>query len=352
MVARSLSLLTLLCACSTQETTTSQPAASVPVAARTASAALSVGPPLSTTPPKQAPPERARWAGSQTELLSLVPKHAPKHDAWLARHVDIGGPGKMNQGNHAIAHHAIGRRACREGLNALTLQTPQQRERCAGHPNMVPIYRDGDDKGAKTCVDIFDFPTPGCVLPLVWGGASSARALCRKLGKRLCTQDEWALACAGDPAGGADRRYAYGDELDLTTCNTNKSKEKYNRGHGCDPATIHTAWETCSTNTEPAGAFPRCRSRFGVFDLHGNVAEAMTRFDAAEGKNMSQLKGSAFFYTDVHRADVPQKGGEEPRSDTYSDHCRHDPRWHVQDMAKAWHVNYHLGFRCCLTVAE
>ena len=43
-------------------------------------------------------------------------------------------------------------------------------------------------------------------------------------GKRLCTQQEWSLACRSDPAGGADSTYAYGDELDLARCNTNKPR--------------------------------------------------------------------------------------------------------------------------------
>jgi hypothetical protein len=46
-------------------------------------------------------------------------------------------------------------------------------------------------------------------------------------------------------------------------------------------------------------ADPRCRSRFGVFDQHGNVAEIMTRLEPADGEVKSQLKGSALFYVDA-----------------------------------------------------
>ena len=186
----------------------------------------------------------------------------------------------------------------------------------------------------------------------MWSGATQAKLLCQKLGKRLCTQEEWMFACAGDPAGGKEQRYAYGDALDLAKCNTEKAKKRLNRDVDgevvpCNPHSIHTAWDTCSTNTEPSGSFPECRSRFGVFDLHGNVAEAMTRWDAEEQETVSQLKGSAFFYVDVA---VPEGG--ERKKENYPDWCRHDPRWHVQSMHKAWHVNYHLGFRCCADVAK
>ena len=76
--------------------------------------------------------------------------------------------------------------------------------------------------------------------------------------------------------------------------------------------------------------------------MHGNVAEEMTRYDP-DGHVYSQLKGSAFFYVDVAR-----KPGDKPVKENYPDHCAHDPRWHVERMDDAWHVNYHLGFRCCL----
>ncbi|HEY2365001.1 MAG TPA: hypothetical protein VGH87_01400, partial [Polyangiaceae bacterium] len=149
--------------------------------------------------------------------------------------------------------------------------------------------------------------------------------------------------CRGDPAGGADQTYAYGNDLDLEICNTN-----HNRGpqNPCRTRDAQTTWSTCSTETEPSGSYPKCRSRFGVFDQHGNVAEAMTR-KTKEGDVVTQLKGSAWFYVEVARKpDEVQTGTRE----TYPDHCNFDPRWHVEPIASAWHVNYHLGFRCCKSI--
>jgi hypothetical protein len=295
-------------------------------------------PRVETFPPA---PFAGDQASSQGELLALMDKPEPV----LAGFFDVGGPGKMNQGNAALALHAVSRNKCRAGLSDVTLQTPEQRAICGGHPLMVPIYEGGDPKKAKACIDVFEFPNRACELPFVWTAPTPADQVCRALGKRLCTQDEWVQACSADPMGGKRSRYAYGEKLDLTICNTDKPKGRFNT-KGCDPTTIKSAWQTCSTNTEPSGAFPRCRSRLGVYDLHGNVAEAMTRREE-DGKTVSQLKGSAFFYVDVH---VPD--GEESRRETYSDHCAHDPRWHVESMVRAWHVNYHLGFRCCYTAVE
>jgi len=275
-------------------------------------------------------------------LLELPKEMSERRWRTLRRAIGPDSPGKMNQGNPEIAHHSISKAKCLAGLQGVVLQTEQQRKICGGRKYMVPIYRDGKPESVKACIDIFEFPNKPCELPFVWASAAQSRAVCRALGKRLCSQEEWMVACEADPAGGKAWRYGYGAELDLKICHTNRSNKKFTTGQ-CNPRTVRTTWKTCRTNTEPAGSFPQCRSRLGVFDLHGNVAEAMKRPD--RGKTYSQLKGSAFFYVDVHR-----KFGRPPKKATYPDHCRYDPRWHVQELKKAWHVNYHLGFRCCLTV--
>ena len=258
-------------------------------------------------------------------------------------------PGRFNQGNGELARHSVAREACLEGLRGVTLQTPEQRAQCHGKPNMVPIYKGGDAATAQACIDVFEFPNEACELPFVWGTPAEADRLCRAEGKRLCSQPEWTMACAGDPEGGPDRMYAYGDTLDLTACNTNKPHPFGPDGETwlCSARTAESAWSTCATETEPSGAFPSCRSRFGVYDLHGNVAEMMTRLGAGpEREVLTQLKGSAFFYVDVARQpSETQKAGQR---ETYPDHCRYDPRWHVEDLKDAMHSNYHLGFRCCV----
>jgi formylglycine-generating enzyme len=318
------------------------PSASAAVPAKAADA----GAAASASAPKDDP--MALHLESKDDLLALFKLRKKKNDdgaLFLEKNFGVGTPSRTNQGNKELAHHAIGRAKCLEGLAKTTLQTPEQRETCGGFENMVPIYRRGKPKSAKACIDIFEFPNKACELPMVWIAPTQASRLCELQGKRLCQQEEWMLACKGDPDGGKDQTFAYGDELDLEVCNTNKKAAKFSPD--CEPDSARSAWNTCSTNTEPSGAFPRCRSRFGVFDQHGNVAEIMTRVDVEDGKRYSQLKGSAFFYVDVARK--PKERQEKGR-ETYPDHCGHDPRWHVEPMESAWHVNYHLGFRCCRTV--
>lgn len=266
-------------------------------------------------------------AGTTTDvetLISLVPM-TRRDDAsiavarrWLGH-----GSNHANQGNPEISTHPISREQCKEGLRGVVLQTTLDREICGG-PWEVPVHT-GDARKASACIDVFEYPNRPCVIPFVFSHPIAARQLCELQGKRLCTQEEWNTACEADPNGGPPRKYAYGDELDLSVCHTGKQKSPR-----CD--VDRALFKTCSSDTVPAGSYPQCRSRLGVYDQHGNVAEAMTRLD--KGVNYVQLKGSAFFYD----------------GEMYADHCRFDPRWHVDPVSESWHTNYHLGFRCCRTV--
>ena len=251
-----------------------------------------------------------------------------------------GGAWRLGQGNRDVSRHSVGRRACLDGLRDVVIQTPEQRAIC-GADAMVPVWdRGGSMHTARFCIDVFEFPGIPCELPFVFVTPAQAEHICKMQDKRLCSQDEWNLSCRGDPNGGPDRVYAYGNELDLTVCNTNKARVK---PPFCDVSSQEKLWTTCGTDTEPSGAFPRCRSRFGVFDQHGNVAEIMTRFEPADGEVKTQLKGSAFFYVDVAKKPW-EPGGYYTR---YPDHCNFDPRWHVEKLEASSHMNYHLGFRCC-----
>jgi Sulfatase-modifying factor enzyme 1 len=299
--------------------------------------------PSASAAPRPPPDLRPLLLITAEQLIALLPGYSEQARGYIEKHIEPGGFAAMNQGNPELAMHTFDRISCLRGLETVTLQSDADRALC-GHDRMVPIYADGDRTSAKACIDIFEFPNRACELPFVWASPTIAHGMCKKLGKRLCKQQEWMVACEADPAGGEARKYSYGDRLDLDACNTSRTKKGL-PGDPCDPTTVKTTWETCRSNTAPSGAFPRCRSRLGVYDLQGNVAEAMTRYDAIERKTVSQLKGSAFFYVDVHR-----KLSDKPEKVTYPDHCRHDPRWHVQDMDRAWHVNYHLGFRCCADI--
>lgn len=104
------------------------------------------------------------------------------------------------------------------------------------------------------CMDQYEYPNQKGEYPKVSVSWLDARRLCMEQGKRLCTDDEWERACRGP-----DRRlYPYGNERDLTRCNTPRRK-------GEPPSR--------STPYARAGDHPGCVSAEGVEDLDGNVSE-------------------------------------------------------------------------------
>lgn len=263
-------------------------------------------------------------------------------DQFLNAVIGPGTPGRMNQGNKSIALHTISKQQCLEGLKDIVLQTPEQKAKCGGAENMVPVWLKG--KEPWFCIDVFEFPNKACELPMVWTAPTQAKKVCELQGKRLCSDIEWNMACRGDPEGGPDRKYAYGDKVDIEICHTNRKHRQ-----PCVVRDATSTFNTCTTDSEPSGSFPKCRSRFGVFDQHGNVAEVMMRREG--GQVFTQLKGSAWFYSElVREPNEPIPQSTPNKQGAYPDHCNFDPRWHVEPIDAAWHVNYHLGFRCCKSI--
>jgi hypothetical protein len=81
-----------------------------------------------------------------------------------------------------------------------------------------------------------------------------ARGACERIGWRLCSAQELTVAC-----GGPDRfDWTFGSEFDGGACNLRQ---------------VYTAPGAAATSEAPTGAFPRCVSEAGVFDLTGNLWE-------------------------------------------------------------------------------
>jgi formylglycine-generating enzyme required for sulfatase activity len=74
-----------------------------------------------------------------------------------------------------------------------------------------------------------------------------SRALCKRQGKRICTEDEWEKACRGPES----HTYAYGDVYEPKRCPPS--------GYGPPPY--------------KANQHPACKSGFGVYGLSGGIAE-------------------------------------------------------------------------------
>ncbi len=117
-------------------------------------------------------------------------------------------------------------------------------------PEFEPRQRMERRTGAY-CVDLYEFPNVRGVKPRVYVGWAEAKQACVSRGRRLCTEDEWSRACAGDEGW----LFPYGDIHDPGRCNDD-----------VDPVGDMTQKST-------AGDFPRCVSPWGAFDMDGNVSE-------------------------------------------------------------------------------
>ena len=163
------------------------------------------------------------------------------------------------------------------------------------------------------CVDIFEASRPDAtatsagkdgsralsvagVMPWPVADNATAEQACAASGKRLCTPDEWRIACKG-PDGTV---YAYGNAYDPAICN------------GID------TFDRQSFHLTPTGSFPGCTNEWGVFDLNGNLWEHV-----AGGSDMT-VRGGAF-------------------------NCNDSAALHKCDYIPGNWTPSALGFRCCLS---
>jgi hypothetical protein len=273
----------------------------------------------------------------------------------------------LGQGNPAVTHHPMTEETCRarEAAAGMRLGDIASASICGG-PHMAPLYDPATQRetDATACIDRFEYPDLPCAYPVVWVRASEAAALCQAEGKRLCDAHEWEGACEGalqppdyrfDLARGVStsgavgrmrsahnaanpqHRWSYGPAYREGVCGTNSTKTP-----GCNGGD----WRGCGSNTYPAGAFPDCHSALDVYDLNGNAAEQMNlplrpdQLSSASSTTLgvTEMKGSWFIF-DKYKA--------------HEDWCRwRAPFWHGSAVLDPdSHRNYHLGFRCCKTVA-
>lgn len=259
----------------------------------------------------------------------------------------------LGQGNPAAVDHPMTRRECMDRRKAAGVQDPP--EPLCGAPFMTPIYDPATQKKeeASVCIDRYEFPNLPCDYPVTWVTAKEAIAICGVMGKRLCDAHEWEGACAGkvlapeedyDWRGPRDSQsglhnldreilWAYGPKKDHGKCATQSHRSKRCATSG---------WRGCGSNTYPAGAFPECKSAFGVYDQHGNAAEHMLLpleeedLGSKGGTGVAEMKGSWFIFNHY---------------EAHKDDCRwRAPSWHDDEGLR--HANYHLGFRCCKDVGR
>ncbi|MBD3344180.1 MAG: SUMF1/EgtB/PvdO family nonheme iron enzyme [Chitinivibrionales bacterium] len=101
----------------------------------------------------------------------------------------------------------------------------------------------------KVCIDKYEYPNREGALPKGNVSYDQAQKLCEDQGKRLCTVREWKWACTGLDG----YTYPYGWNRNDDNCNTK----------GIKPL-------------KEAGSMRKCVSKFGVYDMVGNIFEWVT----------------------------------------------------------------------------
>jgi hypothetical protein len=102
-----------------------------------------------------------------------------------------------------------------------------------------------EDGSKQFCIDRYEWPDRKGAIPLSYLSIYQAMDSCAAVGKRLCTSDEWSLACAGPDSF----TYPYGRNYSLHACVTH------------------------DTTMRRSGSKPECRAFFGAYDMSGNLAE-------------------------------------------------------------------------------
>jgi hypothetical protein len=170
------------------------------------------------------------------------------------------------------------------------------------------------------CIDRFEYPNKAGENPVVMKTWYEARDTCSGLGKRLCGDSEWTVACEGQ-----DRLpYPYGYDRNADACNIDKPHPDVNeKALGSSDPKVRDAEAKRLWQGEPSGSRSSCVSPYGVFDMTGNVDEWVVNESGQPFK--SGLKGG--YWGPVR------------------DRCRPETTVHAEGFSF-----YQIGFRCCSDV--
>jgi sulfatase modifying factor 1 len=178
----------------------------------------------------------------------------------------------------------------------------------------------GDKQKKRFCMDRYTYPNEKGARPEVMNRFHQAELKCAALGKRLCTETEWTMACEGPRY----LPYPYGYVRDANKCHGDMDWDSPDMKKVAkrDPDELARLWKGVRN-----GSQPECVSEYGVPDLPGNVDEVV----ASESFDQPGYKGK---FDSVHTGGPWYKG--------VRNQCR--PKIYTHDEAFYY---YFLGFRCC-----
>jgi sulfatase modifying factor 1 len=171
----------------------------------------------------------------------------------------------------------------------------------------------------RFCVDRYEWPNKVGALPRYMASWNEAKSSCERIGKRLCSDTEWTLACEGP----ARQPYPYGGGYvrDDRACNIDKP---YIWPHPEKIFAPKTQGEELARldQREPSGSRPACVSPYGVSDMVGNVDEWVVNESQFGKPYQSGLKGGYW---------GPVRTRCRPMTTAHDESFRY----------------YQIGFRCC-----
>lgn len=177
----------------------------------------------------------------------------------------------------------------------------------------------GTREHKRFCIDEYSWPNVKGERPEVMNNFYQAQVKCAAVGKRMCTESEWTLACEGPEM----KPFPYGYARDPNKCNGDRPWDSPNMVKVAkrDPDELARLWQGV-----PNGAQPRCISDYGIADLAGNTDDVV-----ASETYSSDFRGK---YSSVHTGGPWYKG--------VRNQCR--PKIYTHDEGFYY---YFLSFRCC-----
>jgi sulfatase modifying factor 1 len=192
------------------------------------------------------------------------------------------------------------------------------RDRCEQY-RAGPYRTFGRAEHKHFCIDKYEWPNKKGQKPVTAQTWEDAKMACAGVGKRLCKDTEWTLACEGPERS----PYPYGATRDSSACNIDKPYIQPNPMAYSNPETRSSEVARLDQR-EPSGSREGCVSGYGVHDMTGNVDEwVFNEHGKVEKKPyISGLKGG--YWGPVRNR------------------CRPMTTDHNQ-----WDSYYQMGFRCC-----
>lgn len=172
----------------------------------------------------------------------------------------------------------------------------------------------------RFCMDTYTWPNEKGARSEVMNKFHQAQVKCAAVGKRMCTESEWTLACEGPEM----LPFPYGYVRDTNKCHGDVAWDSpdMRKVAARDPEELARLWKGVRD-----GSQPECISPYGVADLPGNTDEVVQ----SESFNDPGFRGK---YDSIHTGGPWYKG--------VRNQCR--PKIYTHDEGFYY---YFLGFRCC-----